>query len=128
MILGVGVDLVAVARMERLDAKWGGRLAKRVLAASEIAALPRSAAARARRLALAFAAKEAFAKAMGTGFAHPVTLGQVAVERDEAGAPRFAFGPELAKLLRRRKVARTHLSLSDDGGQAVAVAVLEDAG
>lgn len=128
MILGIGVDTVAVARMERLDAKWGERLARRVLAASEIAALPRGAAARARRLALAFAAKEAFAKAMGTGFAPPVTLGQVAVRRNAAGAPRFSFGPELARLLRRRRVARAHLSLSDDGGQAVAVAVLEDAG
>lgn len=125
MILGVGVDLVAVDRMERLHAKWGERLEQRVLAEPERAELPPPGPARTRRIALNYAAKEAFAKAMGTGLRYPVSLRQIRIQRDDRGAPGYAFGPELAAALQERSVARTHLSLSDDGGAAVAVAVLE---
>ena len=125
MIAGIGVDVVDMKRVGRLHDRWGKRLERRVLSQGEIDRLPGEAGARRRRIALAFAAKEAFAKAYGTGLRWPVTLHQVRVGRDGSGAPTYGFGAALRDGVARRGITGAHLSLSDDGGSAVAVALLE---
>ena len=125
MIAGVGIDTVDLARFAAAYARHGAHLERRLMAPSERRALPTAARARGRRLALAFAAKEAFAKALGTGLRYPASLHQIALERDAAGRPRYRLGTQLAALLAGRGIGASHLSLSDDGTSAVALALLE---
>lgn len=124
MIYGIGTDVVAVARIERLLLRYGERFVARVLSRSEqpgFAETPRPTAFLAKR----FAAKEAFAKALGTGLRAPVTLAGIAITHDEQGRPTLAFGDELLQLLQARGIAHWHLSISDERDYACAFVVLE---
>ena len=125
MIHGIGVDVVSLERVARMHERWGERLERRLLDRSERGALPKESRSRLRRIALAVAAKEAFAKAMGTGLRWPASLHQIAVARDDLGAPRYAPREALSRELRERGISAVHLSLSDDAGAAVALAVME---
>lgn len=124
MIHGIGTDIVAIRRMDRIHARYGGRLAERLLAASErdeyaVSRQPE------RFLAKRFAAKEAFAKAAGTGLRAPITFAALAVVHDELGRPGFAYSPELAAWLTQRGIVGAHLSIADELETVVAFAVLE---
>lgn len=124
MIVGVGIDIVDVSRIDRLLREYGDQFARRVLAVPERAAF----AASARQvwfLANRFAAKEAFSKALGTGLRYPVTLHAISVTNDSAGKPEFGFHGPLPDYLASRGVARHHLGLSHEKGMACAVVVLE---
>ena len=123
MIHGIGTDIVHIARMRAACERHGERFARRVLAAEE---LPDYAAAAdpPRMLAKRFAAKEAFAKALGTGVVKPATLHAIRVVNDAVGKPCFRYGDELADYLVARGL-RAHLSLSDEVDYVVAFAVLE---
>ena len=79
-----------------------------------------------RFLAKRFAAKEALAKAYGTGVRAPVLLPDIAVEHDELGKPAFTFGASLAALFAERGLV-AHLSISDEQDYAVAFVILEKA-
>jgi holo-[acyl-carrier protein] synthase len=80
LVLGLGVDLVDAARVERALGRWGERLVRRLLSEEEAARLPADPAARAAALALAIAAKEAASKAIGTGWSRGVRWRDVVVE------------------------------------------------
>lgn len=123
MIYGIGTDIVAVARMTELHARHGERSLHKLLAADEIP-FCRKAANPARYLAKRFAAKEALAKALGTGLRAPVLLAAMAVLNDELGKPHFRFSGELAAYIEARRL-RVHLSISDERDTAVAFVVLE---
>ena len=124
MIIGVGIDLVSVPRMERALARWGGSFLSRVFSEEELA----QAGGRPRSLAARFAAKEAFSKALGTGLGARLGLRDVWVVKDERGRPELAFSPKAARLLRERGGLRAHLSLTHEGEYAGAVVVIEGAG
>lgn len=124
MIYGVGVDLVEPQRVARLLDRYGERFARRVLAPGEWPQYSKSPKP-ALFLANHFAAKEAFSKALGTGFRGFVTLQRISVVQDRLGKPSFAFHRELEALLRERGVRRHHLSLSDEASMACAFVVLE---
>lgn len=124
MIAGIGVDIVDAARIERLLAAYGERLAERILAAPErqaFAASPRPVWFLANR----FAAKEALSKALGTGLRYPVTLHAISIGNDVIGKPAFAFHGPLPAYLAQRGIVRHHLSLSHEKGLACAMVVLE---
>ncbi len=123
MIYGIGTDICAVARMEGLLARYGGRPGRRILTDSEQIDLAR-AHAPGRFLAKRFAAKEAFSKALGTGFRAPVTLRAVGVGHDAQGKPVLEFGLALAELMRERRL-RAHVSITDERDFAVAFVVVE---
>lgn len=125
MIAGVGTDIVAVVRLARLWERHGERALEKVLAPAERAGFA-GASDPGRFLAKRFAAKEAFAKALGTGVVAPATLPNIAVVHDALGKPAFAFAPELAALLQSRSLI-AHLSISDEREYAVAFVVLEQA-
>jgi holo-[acyl-carrier protein] synthase len=124
MILGIGTDIVSVARIEAAITRHGAAFAQKILSAQE---LPEYAgqAHPARFLSKRFAAKEAFAKATGQGLRHPVSLHNLTVGHDELGKPAFLFGAELAAHLQERGVVRHHLSISDERDSAVAFVILE---
>lgn len=124
MIFGIGNDLVQVARVEGLLARFGEALPRRMLAPVEWDDF-RAAVHPALFLASRFAAKEAFAKATGNGVRAPVSLGAVGVVRDRLGRPGLWLREDLARWLEDRAVAASHLSLSHEAGLALATVVLE---
>jgi len=124
MIYGIGIDIVEPPRIARLAEKYGERFARRVLTPLEWPAYLR-AARPVLFLANRFAAKEAFSKAMGTGFRYPVTLQCISVVPNAAGRPGLAFHPNLEQLVRSRGIIRHHLTISDEHALACACVVLE---
>ncbi len=124
MISGVGVDLVEIQRIDALLRRYGERFARRVLCQLELDLFKLSSRP-ARFVASCFAAKEAFAKALGTGLRHPVTLRAIRVDRDALGKPVLQFHHDLEQWLADRGVGGAHLSLTDEAGMACAMVVLE---
>ena len=124
MIFGIGTDIVSYQRIRDLNEKYGERFAQRILAASELEEYAAS-NDKARYLMKHFAAKEAFAKAMGTGLRASVTLRRISIDHDEQGKPLLAFDDVLSNYVARLGVTRHHLSISDEKDVAVAFVVLE---
>ena len=124
MIVGIGIDIVDVSRIDRLLREYGEQFALRVLAEAERPAFAESSQP-VSFLANRFAAKEALSKALGTGLRYPVTLHAISVSSDGVGKPVFGFHGPLPDYLASRGVARHHLSLSHEKGMACAVVVLE---
>lgn len=126
MIRGIGVDIVAIARVRAAFSLHGERFARHLLAQDEWDAYL-SARDAGRFLAKRFAAKEAFAKALGTGLRAPVTLTAIAIMHDEAGRPQLrAASPALAEWLAERRLT-WQVSISDEADYAVAFVVVEAA-
>ena len=124
MIYGIGIDVVEPQRVARLIDKYGERFARRVLTAVEWPGYLKSARP-VLFLANRFAAKEAFSKAMGTGFRYPVTLQCISVVQNRAGKPGFAFHPKLEELVTSHGIVGHHLTISDETALACACVVLE---
>lgn len=123
MIVGIGTDIVKISRIEAILARHGAAFAERVLADAERSDFA-SVKHPARFLAKRFAAKEAFAKAFGTGIRPPATLRAIGVGHDALGKPHYVFEPALAAVLDARGW-RTHVSISDEEEFVVAFAVIE---
>ena len=126
MILGIGTDLLDAARIRESLARHGNAFADRLLAPAERAGYTASHDP-GRYLAKSFAAKEAFAKAAGTGLRAPVSLRNLAVLRDALGKPHIACAPALADWLAAKGVSAHHVSLTDEGDWVMAFVVLEGA-
>lgn len=124
MIGGIGTDLLDAARIRDGLARFGEHYADRILAPAEHAGFYASRDP-ARYLAKSFAAKEALAKALGTGLRPPVTLRNIAVLRDPRGRPHFQLAPSLSAWLEAQGIRHHHLSLSDEGDFVLAFAVVE---
>lgn len=124
MIHGIGTDLLDARRIRDGLARFGEHYADRMLAPAEHAGFYASRDP-ARFLAKCFAAKEAFAKATGTGLRPPVTLRNIAVLRDAQGKPHIECAPELATWLADRGITAHHVSLSDEGDLVLAYVILE---
>lgn len=126
MIFGVGTDLVEVARVARVWGDYGRRFAQRVLGPNELVRLE-STKDPVRFLALRFAAKEAAAKALGTGFRRGVSPRLIEVVNDAAGKPDLQCHGAVSALLAEYCITGSHVSLSDERAYAIAVVVLETA-
>ena len=124
MIYGIGIDVVEPHRIERLRHKYGERFARRVLTPLEWPGYLRTGNP-VFYLANRFAAKEAFSKAMGTGFRYPVTLQCISVVQNAAGKPSLEFHPNLERLISSRGIVRHHLTISDERALACACVVIE---
>ena len=124
MIFGIGTDIVEIPRIEALWARYGERFAARVLSEHELAEYQASPNIP-RLLAKRFAAKEAFAKAVGSGMRHPVNFQRIGITHDGLGKPVLLFDDVLRGYLAQLGVTGHHLSLSDERGMVVAFVVLE---
>lgn len=123
MIYGIGTDIVSVARIEAAIARHGERFAERVLAASEQAGY-RAAGQPASFLAKRFAAKEATAKAFGTGFSEGLHMADIAVEHDARGKPLLRFYGQAEIFCREQGIGESFISISDEKEHAVAFVTL----
>lgn len=124
MIYGIGVDLVETSRIARLVDEYGERFARRVLTELEWPGYLRTNKP-VQFIANRFAAKEAFSKAMGTGFRYPVTLQNISVVQNKAGKPNFTVSDVLAARMREQEIAGHHLTITDEKSMVCAVAILE---
>jgi holo-[acyl-carrier protein] synthase len=124
MIRGVGVDIVKVDRIEQAVERWGYRFLKRIFTAAEIERCQQRARP-AQCLALRFAAKEAFAKALGLGMRKGLRWRDIEVVHDHLGKPDLLLHNQAQRLLEAMEASRTWLSLSDERESALAVVVLE---
>jgi holo-[acyl-carrier protein] synthase len=125
MIVGIGTDLVAVARIGETLERQGERFLQKLLSDAEQAEFRDVKSNTAAWLAKRWAAKEAFGKAAGIGVSAPLTLSGIGVGHDEAGRPLFELSAEVQAFLRSKGVSKTHLSLSDEREFAVAFVVFE---
>lgn len=113
----IGVDIVVVGRVERAVERFGERFYRRYLSDEEIALIrsPQTAAG-------FWAAKEAVAKALGTGIGQELSFHDIRLYKKPGGAPAFEL-PET--IIKRFKITDTSLSIAHDGGFAIAVAAIE---
>lgn len=125
MIVGVGTDLVSVARIAAVLTAHPQRFPARVLTAGERAVMPASIMLRARWLAKRWAAKEAVAKAFGTGIGARLSFQDIEVGRTAGGKPVLHWHGQAVLLAQQQGVRSAHLSLTDDGDLALAFVVLE---
>jgi holo-[acyl-carrier protein] synthase len=123
MIYGIGVDVLQLARIERTLARFGQHFIDRLLLPAEQEQLSRTARP-GRFVAMRFAAKEAVVKAMGTGFAHGVWIRDVGIVANEWGRPEVVYSARGDALRRKLGVGDGHVTLTDEDGLIVAVAVL----
>lgn len=124
MIRGIGVDIVSVSRLAALIERFGERATGRFFTPDELAdCQPRATPAEC--LAARFAAKEAFAKALGTGVASGLRWRDVAVRTGPGGRPELVLVGRARELLYDGGSVGAHVSLSHDAGVAVAVVILE---
>lgn len=126
-IVGHGVDIVPVPRIERMLRDHADRFLQRVFAPDEVAGLLGTRRC-AQRLASRFAAKEATVKAMGTGFTAGIALSQIAVVSDPAGRPTLRLTGRAADVAAALGITDWHLSLSDAEQYAVASVIAVAAG
>jgi holo-[acyl-carrier protein] synthase len=124
MIVGIGTDVCSIERIGKSLARFGDRFVKRILTADERARFDRT-RDKAGHLAKRFAAKEAFSKAIGSGIHAPFTWQSITVTRDAKGKPGIRPDPAMAKYLASQGVDALHISLTDDGGVAMAFVILE---
>jgi len=126
MIFGIGVDVLEAARIKKVLARFGDHFVERLLMPAEREQLARTKRPE-RFLAMRFAAKEAIVKAMGTGFAHGIWIRDVGVVQNAWGRPEVAYSPRGEKVRRKLGIGGGHVTLTDEAGLIVAVAVLETA-
>jgi holo-[acyl-carrier protein] synthase len=123
MIYGIGVDVLEVKRIGETLERFGDHFIERLLMPEEQAQLART-QRRVRFVAMRFAAKEAIVKAMGTGFSHGVWIRDVGVVQNAWGKPEVVFSERGERVRRELGVGEGHVTLTDEAGLVVAVAVL----
>ncbi|EKO3582379.1 holo-ACP synthase [Vibrio metschnikovii] len=124
MIVGLGTDITEIERIEKVLTRSGSAFAARILTPEEqvkCAALKQPA----RFLAKRFAAKEAAAKALGTGIANGVTFHDFQITNDTQGKPYLILHGRAKQLAEAMQVTSIHLSLSDERHYAVATVIFE---
>lgn len=124
MILSIGTDIVEVYRIRETIARTP-RFAERVFTAREREYCKSKGAAAAQSYAGRFAAKEAFLKALKTGWRGKITWTDIEVINDADGVPQFEIGGEARRLLDVMGAERVHLSISHTTEHAVAQVILE---
>jgi holo-[acyl-carrier protein] synthase len=124
MIVGIGVDIVEIARVDKLQDKFGERFARRILTADELIEYRRRNSS-CSYLALRFAAKEAVAKACGIGISGELGFQGMQIDNDALGKPVLRFLDAASSLVERLQIRNALISLSDEKHYAVAMVVLE---
>ena len=123
MIFGIGVDVLEARRIHEVFGRYGERFVNHLLMPAEREQLARTKRPE-RFLAMRFAAKEAIVKAMGTGFAHGVWIRDVGVVQNAWGRPEVVYSTRGDAVRRGLGVGDGHVTLTDEAGLIVAVAVL----
>jgi holo-[acyl-carrier protein] synthase len=124
MITGIGVDIADISRFQGFLDKNNSALLNRLFSENELNRCCKRKDA-ASCLAARFAAKEAFMKALGTGLRDGLSWLDIEVRNDELGKPELLLSGRAHELFTTRRLQSALLSLSHDGGNAIAMVVLE---
>ena len=124
MIIGIGIDTVSISRMEKLIRARGERFLRKIFSDNEIGEGMRR-IKNAPFFAARFAAREAFVKALGTGFVRDISFRDIAVRKGDGGRPELSYSERMEKLLKARGIERCHVSITHDGDNAQAIVILE---
>lgn len=122
MIVGLGLDVVELARIERILKRFGTSFTNKILTPAERLGLPLHAAA---YVAARFAAKEAAVKALGTGFSQGIGLQDIEVHKEASGRPVLVLHGPAATRCAALGATGLHLSLTHGRDTAAAVVILE---
>ncbi len=129
MIVGLGSDLCSIERIQSSLDRFGARFENRVFTDAELARAARRPFTKAGTLAKRFAAKEAFSKAVGTGFKRGVFMRDIGVVNAPSGAPTLALtggaATRLAAMIPPGHSPHIHLTLTDDHPWAQAFVIIE---
>jgi len=124
MIIGTGIDLVEIARIEKVFSQRGERFASHVLHDAEMPEFAET-SFKAKMLAKRFAVKEAATKALGTGQAQNVLLRHFYVLHNEFGKPILHADEEAKRQCEILGINAMHVSISDENEYAIAQVILE---
>jgi holo-[acyl-carrier protein] synthase len=127
MIFGVGIDVLKMDRIVAVYHRYGDKFSQRILMSEEMDLFLDHRRPE-RFLAMRFAAKEAIVKAMGTGFANGMWLRDSGVVPNRFGRPEIIFSERGRQKCTELGIGAAHLTLSDEAGLVVAVAILMKAG
>ena len=123
-IYAIGHDIVENERIEKLLSKHGQKFVEKVLSESEQEILLTK-TDKTRFIAKRFAAKEAFAKACGTGLRAPILMPNISITNDNLGKPYFLFDISISAWLNEKHITSCHISLSDEINLSSAFVILE---
>jgi len=123
MIIGIGIDIIEIKRLER----WinDPKLLKRYFHDDELQSAPDNKTSLTQTLAARFAAKEAFGKALGTGLAQ-ISLKDIMIKNNENGKPEIRLFGSAQEAFGKSGAAKAHVSLSHEKENAIALIILED--
>lgn len=124
MIVGLGIDSVSISRIAGLIDRYGHRFLEKIFTEDEIAeGLGRRDSAQ--YFAARFAAREAFFKALGTGWGRGIPLKEVGVTKEESGKPLLSLSRRAEETAESLGASISHLSLSHEADIAQAIVILE---
>jgi len=124
MIYGIGVDIIKIERFKGALERWGNRLCNRVFTPQEVAICKKKAHPE-KHLALRFAAKEAFLKAMGKGMFQGIAWHDIEIINDPSGRPHMKVRGEAERLCREKGIKEILVSISHEAEYGVAQVLLE---
>lgn len=122
MILGLGIDLVEIKRITKIHEAYGTRFLQKILTREEISHMPQTPG---HWLAGRFAAKEACAKALGSGFRHGIGFTEMLILPDAQGKPELHLEGHAKTAAQKLGVGRIYLSITHERAMAAAVVIME---
>ena len=123
-VIGIGTDIVKVSRIKRLLEKHGERFVQRILHQNELEIFHQRKTSKS-YLAKRFAAKEALAKALGTGIAKGISFEEIEVINNKEGKPELILHGTASEIAKQIGVEKLFISLSDEKKYAIAYVILE---
>ena len=123
MIIGTGIDIVEIDRFKKIKDLKG--VEKKILHTNELKEFNKKAKDQSIFLAKKFAFKEAFVKALGTGFRKPYYFNRIEIIKDKLGKPSVVTHEEAKREFENLGITKAHVSLSDTENYVVAFVVLE---
>lgn len=125
MIMGIGTDIVSISRISDILDRQGERFAQRILTDTEFREFENS-HQKVHFLAKRFAAREAVAKAFGTGFTRGLSLKHIAITHDELGKPIVVLYDKAVEIKQRLGINHIHISIADEKEFAIAYVIMEN--
>ena len=126
MIFGIGIDIIEVERISKQVANSSNNFIQKIFTEKEIAYCETKIKNKAQNYAARFAAKEAFFKAIGTGWRDGFKWKEIEIQNDELGKPIINVSGKIQKFIEENNIINIHVSLSHLKEIAVAVVILEN--
>ena len=125
MVVGLGVDIVQNDRIQGIIDKWGDKFLSKIFTKTELDFINKH-EQKMQRYASNYAVKEAFVKALGTGFRNGINFHNIQVRRDELGKPFIELMGTTKSFAEQKGINKIHTTISHEKDYSVAVVIFED--